>query len=361
MNVFSQTDHPYRRSNGSANAARRTPGHPKWTFLVVLLICMICFALRCPAQTPHPTDPNAIANGENKEASWKAEVEAEASRGIRSAKNLVYRTADETEVTADLFRPNDDQVYPLVLMIHGGGWISGDKWDLRDHARELAQAGFVVCSINYRLAPKVKMWTQLEDVKFAARWASDLASEWKADPTRTAVWGYSAGAHLGSLLALMPNETLTRYTNREQPEQLESSLTIRAVVAGGAPCDFDFVPEGSFLLAPVLGGTRKRKYETYLDFSPIEYVSATDANERELPAFFFFHGNRDALVPMSTSKRMYAKLQEQEADVEYHLVDGKGHLFSFLDLRVRRLAIQFLRRHLTVEASSPTTRLQDDD
>ena len=216
-------------------------------------------------------------------------------------------------------------------MVHGGAWSAGDKWDLLDHGRELAQAGFVAFSINYRLAPKAKMAEQLSDVQFAAQFALDHAKAWQADSERFAIWGYSAGAHLGSLIALMPQENT-------------KPLKVNAVVAGGTPADFEFVPKKSLILAHVMGGSRLNKPDVYKRYSPVEYISKSS------PPFFFFHGNRDLLVPQSISLRMHERLLKLGAESNYHVVDGKGHLFSFLDMESRREAIKFLKQHLSPEA-----------
>ena len=79
------------------------------------------------------------------------------TRPSRSVRDVVYRQVDGEKVTADIFRPANDEICPAVLMIHGGAWSSGDKWHLHDHARELAQQGYVAISINYRLAPLHKI------------------------------------------------------------------------------------------------------------------------------------------------------------------------------------------------------------
>src|SRR5690348_14451526 len=61
------------------------------------------------------------------------------NRPIRSQKDVVYGEVDGRKLYADLYRPDDQQSYPGILMIHGGAWSSGNKWNMSDHARELAQ------------------------------------------------------------------------------------------------------------------------------------------------------------------------------------------------------------------------------
>ncbi len=244
---------------------------------------------------------------------------------LRMEKDVVFRDVDGAKLRGDLFRPDDDAIYPLVLMVHGGAWSSGDKWELRDHARELAQAGYVAFSINYRLAPDAQMAAQLEDCREALRFAIAKTSEWNADPDRVGAWGYSAGAHLVSMLAL---------------DSQASDPPLKAVVAGGAPCDFSFVPSKSIILSHVMGGTKAEIPEVYQRYSPLTYVT------EDAPPFFIFHGSADLIVPQSCGRRMFDRLSEKRIDSEFYSVPGKGHLLSFLDLQARRLAIQFLDRHL---------------
>lgn len=247
------------------------------------------------------------------------------SRPILSEKDVVFREVDGQQVRADIFRPADEELCPLVVMIHGGAWAAGDKWDLVDHARELAQAGFVAVSINYRLAPGCQIDGQIEDCRAALRWSVEHAPKWKADPSRLALWGYSAGAHLASLLAL----------NRDKDDP-----KLLAVVAGGAPCEFSFIPEDSQVLKYVVGGTRRDNPQGYAKVSPVNYAN------KDAPAFFFFHGTRDWLVPQNSSKVLFEKLKSESVPVEYCSVVGKGHLLSFLDAGAREQAIQFLQKQL---------------
>lgn len=249
----------------------------------------------------------------------------ETERPIQSERNLVFADVAGVKLRGDVFRPADESVYPVVLMIHGGAWSSGDKWHLHDHARELAQAGFVAVTVNYRLSPQHRFPAQIEDCRAAMRWAVEQSPNWKGDPKRVAVWGYSAGAHLAGLL-------VTR------PEAGEPKCW--AAVLGGAPCEFSFVPEASPVLAPVMGGSRRERPEVYRSASPLEF-----ANEEVCPTFFF-HGTHDMIVPARSSRLLHDKLNELGVVTDYHEVDGQGHLLTFIDSQSRRLAIEFLQRHL---------------
>ncbi len=256
------------------------------------------------------------------------DLSSEIRRPIRVERGIEYRRVEGEAVRADLYRPDDDNVYPLVVMIHGGAWSAGDKWNLIDHAREMAQAGFVALSINYRLAPKHRMDDQIADCRAALGWASEQAVSWKADRDRLCLWGYSAGAHLSAWMATQPTPNAPK---------------IRCVVAGGAPCDFEFIPADSLALVHVFGGTRQALPEVYADASPLTHVTSST------PPVFFFHGTTDLLVPPSSSRKLYDRLIELGVESEYHAVENQGHLLTFLDSSARRRAIDFLRKQTKEE------------
>ncbi len=248
-----------------------------------------------------------------------------ATIAIRTQREVVFHQADDERIKADLYRPDTDDELPTIVMIHGGAWMTGDKWHVIDHAREMAEAGFVVMAINYRLAPKFKWPTQLLDCQESLRWIDENHQAWRIDRKRIGVWGYSAGAHLALMMAL------------EQPKDLPE---IRACVAGGAPCDLSFVPEDSLTLSPLFGGTRARFPERYRNASPVNLLTADD------PPLFFFHGSNDLLVPFNNSLSSHQKAVECGIPSKHFCVHDVGHLIAFIDRDARRQAIDFLKANL---------------
>ena len=244
---------------------------------------------------------------------------------IRSQKDLVYSRVEQVQLLADLYRPDDDQVRPAVMLIHGGAWSSGDKWNVSDHARELAQAGYAVVAINYRLAPTSKYPAQIDDCRAALRWMHAQAAEFKIDPERIAVYGYSAGGHLAALLAT---------------DALDGLPRVKAAVIGGAPCDFTFIPEDSRAIAHVMGGTRAETPLAYRDASPLTYATSDDC------PMFFFHGDNDLIVPPMASRVLCNRLSELGVETCYYPVAKHGHLVTFIHPKARRAAIEFLNKHL---------------
>jgi acetyl esterase/lipase len=102
----------------------------------------------------------------------------------------------------DVYLPDDAGPNPAVLFIHGGTWKAGSKAHFGSAGARLARSGFVVASINYRLLPDGVFPNNLSDCICALAFLRVHAAEYGIDPDRIAVMGYSAGAHLASLVAL---------------------------------------------------------------------------------------------------------------------------------------------------------------
>lgn len=246
-------------------------------------------------------------------------------RAIRSEKDVIYGEVGGRKLVADVYRPDGDQLCPGVLLIHGGAWSSGNKWNMSDHARELAQEGYVAIAINYRLAPACKYPAQIEDCRAALRWIEQVADRFKIDTGRLGVYGYSAGGHLAAMLATDRAEGLPR---------------LKAAVAGGAPCDLSFIPKDSLAISHVLGGTRAQIPLVYRDASPLTYASSDDC------PMFFFHGDQDLIVPPQASRVLCQRLDELGVETCYYSVESHGHLVTFIHPEARRAAIEFLNKHL---------------
>jgi triacylglycerol lipase len=244
---------------------------------------------------------------------------------FRTVKDVEFARVNDVPLLTDIVSPDDDQVHPGVVMIHGGAWTSGDKWNMSDHARELAQAGYVAININYRLAPRSKYPSQLDDCRAALKWLQGVAEQYHVDLNHLAVYGYSAGGQLAAMLAT---------------DQQAGLPKIRAAVIGGAPCDLSFIPEESPAIAHVLGGTRKQIPGVYRDASPVNFASSDDC------PMFFFHGDCDLIVPTNASKALCDKLNDLGVETCYYTVEKQGHLLTFIHPAARQAAIEFLNKHL---------------
>lgn len=260
----------------------------------------------------------------------------EAPYQVKIIRNVTYAEPDGTDLQADLFIPEGDHILPGVLMVHGGAWFTGSRWQMQPHAAKIASNGFVVVVISYRLAPKHKFPAQLHDCLTAIRWMRKNAQKYRIDPQRIAGYGYSAGAHLVTLAAMSADTAPSEWDASRAAGDAEVSATLQAVVAGGTPCDFSEIPQDNRVLAYFLGGSRKEVPHLYRLASPRYFVSPAD------PPAFFFHAENDRLVSKEAVQRMSEQLQSVGVRSEVHIVPSTGHISVFFHREPPKRAAAFL-------------------
>jgi triacylglycerol lipase len=224
-------------------------------------------------------------------------------------------------------------------VVHGGGWISGDKWTLEGYCRILARHGFVAIAINYRLAPAHKFPAQVDDVRQALVWARQHAGELSLDLDRLGMFGYSAGGHLSALVASLADESIeTRASASLWPPsdaRWQKLPTIRAVCVGGPPCDFRSLPMDNSSLAYFLGGSRREKPDAYIAASPAAHISEAD------PTTQIIHGDSDLLVPIAGSRQFHQAQLAVGIDSRLEVMPNQGHMVTFLNPKTSTKAIEF--------------------
>jgi acetyl esterase/lipase len=249
----------------------------------------------------------------------------------REVRDIVYTEAGWPQaLRADLYLPRRTGLIPVVLTIHGGGWANRDRADMADISRKLAEHGYAVLNLDYRLAPRYIFPAQLDDLYQALRWVVANAERYRLDLDRINAWGYSSGAHLAALLGGFDRSAAAPAV-RELPR-------LRAVVAGGIPADLRKYDD-SPIVERFLGGKADQIPQVYAQASPAYHVSADD------PAVFLYHGKLDFLVTPDQPEDYYAALLAAGVDAELYLHRWRGHATMFLfggDAEAR--AIDFLER-----------------
>ena len=122
--------------------------------------------------------------------------------GVTSKENMVYRTVGNRALHLDVFYPKrkSGKGYPGVLLIHGGGWRSGDKKMEWPMAQQLAAQGYVTATVEYRLSLEAPYPAAVHDLKAAVRWLRAHAQTFQLDTSKIATYGTSAGGQLAALL-----------------------------------------------------------------------------------------------------------------------------------------------------------------
>ena len=214
-------------------------------------------------------------------------------------RDVTYCTMEGVELKMDIRYPRStDGRWPVAMYVHGGGWTGGDKKGGAgaEDISGLQKAGFLVVSVNYRLAPEYKFPAMIEDVKCAVRFLRARAAEYNLDPDHIGAWGSSAGGHLVALLGLADESA-----GWDVGEYLEYSSRVQAVVDMFGPAD---------LTVPFSGGYDNLKDTVFGGFdaalaSPVTYATPGD------PPFLILHGDKDELVPITQSKTLLARLQAE--------------------------------------------------
>ncbi len=249
----------------------------------------------------------------------------------------------------DVYRPKTGaEGAPVLLQIHGGAWIMGEK---REQALplmlHLAARGWVCVAANYRLSPRATFPDHIVDVKRAIHWIRENIAEHGGDPDFLAITGGSAGGHLSSLAAVTANDPAL------QPGFEHADTSVRAAVPFYGVYDFanEFDLPGypgfeAFLGPKVMKMRLAENRAAFEQASPMFRVS------QDAPPFFVIHGTHDSLAPVEDARNFVARLRERSREaVAYAEIPGAQHAFEvFHSLRTRHV-IDGVDRFLAVQYS----------
>ncbi|MFL2705657.1 MAG: alpha/beta hydrolase fold domain-containing protein [Gammaproteobacteria bacterium] len=246
----------------------------------------------------------------------------------------------EATLLADIFLPPKDETNrPAILFVHGGGWLEGDRSQLRGYGILLARLGFVTMCNSYRLSTEAHWPAQIQDVKCAVRYMRANAEKLGIDPDRIGVSGNSAGGHLSLMAAV------TSYDDSFEGDggNNEVSSKVKATCAIYPPTtirQLDLDPlENAF--AMLMGSDASE--EDYTKASPMNYVS------EDFPPCMLVHGSTDTVVPLKESTDFYDKLKEKNIPASLHVYSEEEHAFdgeSYKGRSVADLQALFFNKYL---------------
>lgn len=251
--------------------------------------------------------------------------------------NVSYCNADPAQ-KMDIYFPASGGPWPVVMYVHGGSWMRGDKSEALMFANGMTAQGYLVVSINYRLYPPHQFPAMIEDVKCAVRSLRAHAREYNLDPKRVGAVGVSAGGHLVALLG-----TSDQSDGWDVGEYLDQSSRVQAVVAMAGVMDLS----RNFPNADIEAMKRIGFGEyNVVQASPISHVTADD------PPFLLIHGDHDELVPYEQSQLMYDRLQQVNVPAQLVIVKNARHSFTAPEgttpslLEINQSILDFLAKYL---------------
>lgn len=232
--------------------------------------------------------------------------------------DVVFGTGGGRDLKCDVFLPPDDADDRIgILLLHGGGWVQGDKSQLGGYGIQLARYGFLCVCSEYRLSGESAWPAQIHDVKAALRWMKANANSLGLDAGRVVVSGNSAGAHLSLILAATPGEPEFEGDggNRGIDTSVAASVAIYAPTRLRTSGNADGAVDRLFGDPNIPAVVQERA-------SPITWAKA------DFPPTMLIHGNGDNTVPVSASLEMYKSLAAAGARVEMHIYEGAPHAFD---------------------------------
>jgi acetyl esterase/lipase len=243
--------------------------------------------------------------------------------------DLPYREGSSRQWKLDLAMKKDlrGKPRPGIVVIHGGGWIEGDKLSFasREHGVpgnivDFAALGFVAVTINYRLSAEAPFPAALEDCKCAVRWLRAHAREYHLDPDHIGAFGNSAGGHLAMLLGTIGKDS---GLEGDGPNQDQSSL-VQAVVSDSGPIDLVEQYRSGVLrevCSRFMGGPPEgARADAYKRASPSDRITS------QTPPLLLIYGVDDAQVPVETADRFVLALARAGLkDVSYHRLARVDH------------------------------------
>lgn len=290
-------------------------------------------------------------------------------------KTHVYKTVGDTKVHADVYRPDDAKVRPVVVWIHGGALIMGSRSGVPGQLLGLCRKeGYALVSLDYRLAPEVKLPAIIEDIQDAFRWLRDQGPTRLAiDPDKMVVAGGSAGGYLTMMTGICvvpPPKALVAYWGygdvdgawytqpsefyRRQP--LVGKDEAYRAVGGGVLTGADgeagrargkfylYLRQNGLWTKEVTGfdpDTERRKLDPYC---PVRRIAPT------YPSILMVHGTKDTDVPYERSADMAKELAKQKVPHELVTVPDAGHGLAGGDPKLvadaHERAAAFIRKHL---------------
>lgn len=259
--------------------------------------------------------------------------------------NIPYNNDTLQKHLLDIYLPaNAKGKLPLVIFVHGGGWLVNDKYAdigyMKKTVAEIVASGFALASIDYRFSTQAVFPAQIQDCNRAVSFLYDNADKYGFDKNRIAVMGFSAGGHLASLLGLAKNNNINSFFMPGTSRQ----FNFKGVVDFYGPAELLLFPGSDDVKSPeaiLIGAAPLARPDLSRAASPVTYVDKND------PPFLIIHGEKDELVSTKQSRLLGAWLTLAGVPNELIIVKDAPHFGPMFDTdEIKMKVINFLQTHL---------------
>jgi acetyl esterase/lipase len=233
---------------------------------------------------------------------------------------------------------------PVLLQVHGGGWVIGNKKEQALPLMNLMAArGWICVAINYRLSPKATFPDHLIDVKRAVKWIREEIHNYGGDPNFIVATGGSAGGHLSSLLALTANDPAYQPGFESVDTRLNGCVPFYGV--------YDFTDHYKLLQNKgLLDMVQKTVLKKSLDNDREDFLNASPMHRihSDVPPMYVIHGDQDSLAPVEEARQFVSLLRESsKSAVAYAEIPGAQHAFDIFHSTRSSIVIESVARFLS--------------
>ncbi|MFH7013564.1 alpha/beta hydrolase fold domain-containing protein [Flavobacterium sp. FlaQc-52] len=235
-------------------------------------------------------------------------AEAKKDENVDQIYDIVYNKQKERALHLDSFvNSKEEKRNPVVILIHGGGWKSGNKNQMWVLAQEIASKGYTCFTVEYRLSPEAKYPQAIYDVKNAIKFIKDNAKRFHADPNKIAVLGCSSGGQMAALIGTTNEDLAFEDTNNT----IKTSSKVNAIIDIDGILAFKH-PESNEgdMAAFWLNGTYEENPENWNKASALNH-----ANKNTPPILFInssferFHAGRDDMITILNQNSIYSEVK----------------------------------------------------
>ena len=223
-----------------------------------------------------------------------------------SVSEIRYRVTNKQILRALVYKPEGEGSFPAMICVHGGAWVSGDRYATQGFADLFAACGFVVMAVDFRMAPYAPYPSSLVDINYAIRWLKQNAAQYSVDPEMIGGLGVSSGGHLILLSAMRPDDARYTEAKLDGAEELDARLSFVITCSGVLD------PLARYHMAQKIGerdilACHNAYFGSEAAMSEASPPLILERGEKaDLPPGLFFQGGRDERVPDGTAEHMAA-------------------------------------------------------